>query len=759
MLKKFALVCMIGASFTLIAQKSEYLNNFTQGNLLFLERNYSMALDNYKLAYLVDSSNANINFKIGQCYLNLHSRKKMALPYMEKAVTNISKAYDEDDARMKSAPPYAIYYLAASLHYAGRFQEAIDQFQKYLKIIKSSRKDEVEEIQRQIEMCNNGITLSAKPENVVITNLGDSVNTQYPEDGPVVTADESMMLFTSRRSGERDIDGRFFEDIFITKTDSLNKWGGAAKLFSAINSEADEATLGLSPDGQTAYIFVSKEATGGDLYFSKLGPDHNWTKPESFGEEVNSKHHESHITVSPDGNTVFFSSDRPGGIGGTDLYIITKKSDGKWSLPTNLGPSVNTKYNEDAPYFHPDGKMLFFSSEGHTSIGGLDLFYTMVTRDAQGGVSCSTPVSLGVPLNTTDDDEFYVPTANGRFAYFSSAREGGKGDFDLYKIEMKTPLPVDPLVILKGNVTFEDGKPAPDKAEINVFDAATGDKIGSTQANPLTGKYVMILKPESTGKKYKVNYDATGFQSIAYNFEVEANYSYKEVINDADFEFMDKSGKSGTVSLNGTVKNDKGAFIPGVLINIKDNKTGELIKSYTTSSDSGSFYFAVSKGRNYNISFEASGYLFQSQNIDVPKKKDFTNIRKDIILDPVKTGAKMVMNNIFFDFNKANLRQESLVELENVVKLLTDNAGVSIEISGFTDSRGNAALNNRLSQLRADAVVAYLAGKGVDAKRLVAKGYGKLHPIAPNNLPNGRPDADGMQKNRRVEMKILEKKD
>lgn len=755
----FLVAFILLVSVTLYPQKRLYLKSVEEGNYLFMEKNYPMAMQSYEMAYSIDSTNSNINYKIGLCYLNLASKKKKALRYLEKASRNITRNYDEDDPALKYAPMDAIYQHARALHFNARFEEAKAEFEKYKRIVGDKNKDRVEEIDRQIQMCNNAIELMKKPADVKIKNLGDSINTESPDYGPVVNADESYMLFTSRRpgstGGERGIDGNFYEDIYASHRKSDGTWGTAQKLFSLINTSSNEATIGLSPDGQKVYIY--KDDNGGDLYYSTLTGE-IWSGITSFGEEINSPYWETHISVSADGNSLFFSSDRPGGLGGLDLYRCVRLPNGKWSKALNLGPRINSKYDEDAPYLHPDGKKLFFSSEGHNSMGGLDIMYAEISTDENGNMVWSDPTNIGVPINTPDDDEFYVPSVDGRHAYFSSAREeAGFGDHDIYVADLPKGISVEPLVLLRGVVEFDGEHTHPDKVSISVFDSETGELVATAIPNFTTGKFILILNPGPHGKRYKVNYEATGYQPISHSINVEPGSAYQVIDHEIDFDFINMESKAaGTISLSGTVKNEKGVFIPGVQINVKDNNTGNLIHTYTTASDSGYYYFVVDRGKNYNVSFEAPGYLFQSYNIDIPKKPDYVELKKNIVLEKIHEGAKVVLNNIFFDKNKSTLRKQSMVELETVYKLLKENPHMVIEISGHTDNQGNDATNMKLSQTRAQAVVNHLTKKGIPKKQLIGKGYGETQPIAPNTLPNGKPDLAGQQMNRRVEMKIVE---
>ncbi len=747
------LFCVI--TITLFSQKRNYLKNFSEGNYLFLEKNYLMAVQSFELAYAVDSINSNINYKMGLCYLNIPAKKKKALRFMERAVVNIAKNYDEDEPSVKSAPVDAIYYHGKALHYASKFPEAVAEFQKYLKIIGLRNKEKAEDVKRLVEMCNNAIMLSQNPEHVTITNLGDSINTEFSDYGPVVNADESLMLFTSRRpgstGGERGVDGNYYDDVYSSHRNPDGSWSTSAKLFSLINTNSNEAVIGLSFDGQKAYFYKDE-----DLYYSTLTGE-TWSALIPFGGDINSKSFETHISFSTDESVLFFVSDRPGGLGGKDIYRCVKLPNGIWSAPFNLGPSINSKYDEDAPYLHPDGKKLFFSSEGHTSIGGLDVFYSIISLDTTGNLICSAPISLNMPINTPDDDEFYVPTTNGIHAYFSSARDGGHGDQDIYIADLPKAIQLDPLVLLKGFVTFDGGHDRPEKTEIRVFDEETKKLVALCKPNAVTGKYLMVLNPGPLGKKYLLKYEATGFQPSSQIIDVLPGSAYSVIDKEVELEFINiESKSSNTISMGGLITNEDLESIVDVQIIVKDNNTGQLLNTYTTSSDVGFYYIVLEKGRNYNISFEAPGYLFQSQNVDIPKKPDHVEIMKSIKLAHIQKGAKMVLNNIFFDKNKAVLRKQSMLEMETVYKLMKEKPELVMEISGHTDNQGNDATNKKLSLARAEAVVTFLKTKGIPAKQLVAKGYGKSQPVASNTLPDGKPDPIGQQRNRRVEMLIVD---
>jgi outer membrane protein OmpA-like peptidoglycan-associated protein len=736
--------------------KSEYRENFTQGNLLILEQNYPLALKYFLDAYKIDSSNANINYKVGFCYLQSANEKNKALPYLEKAVQNISHNYNDMEPREKKAPEMALYYLGTAYRLAYKFNESNTYFNRFKEIVGDKNKELANDLTKQVETNFNAVELMKDTAVVTIVNLGDSVNSAYPDYSPVVSADESTLIFTSRRpgstGGDKTDNDQFYEDIYISQKGKDGKWGSPKSIGDNINSSDNEADISLSPDGQQ--LFVYRGVNGGDIYYSNLEGD-TWGPLVALGSEINSPAWETHATQTVDGNTIYFVSDRKeGSYGGRDIWRCVKLPNGKWSMPLNLGPTINTPYDEDAPFIHPDGITLFFSSTGHKTMGGFDVFKSVKDDDGK----WSEPENLKSPINTPDDDVFYMQGINGKRGYLSSVRPGGKGEKDLYMINFEQAI-AEPLTLLKGYLTFDGTTKIPDVVQIMATDMESGLVVQEVKPNSVTGKYLLILNPGTEGKTYTVSYEAEGYQPINETITIPPNSAYQEIDKELSLKGVNFESKVlGTISVSGTVKNQEGKIIPGAKIIVKDNASGKLIDTYYTNSDSGSYYFVLNRGQNYNISYEAEGYLFQSENVNVPKQPEFSALSKNIVLEQVKAGAKIVLNNIFFDSNKATLRKESSLEIDKVIKLMQDYPDLKIEVAGHTDSKGNDDANLKLSQLRSQSVVAALAKKGIDAKRLVAKGYGETVPVAPNVMPNGKPDLKGMQLNRRVELKILESK-
>ena len=635
------------------------LNGFSQNdkkNLKNAERHiqyeeYAQAIPELEKAINLNSSNAESRFLMGMCLFITH--KKAA------AEVHLRKAYQLNPEVSNELN----YYYAQSLHYTLKFDEAIVMYKRAL--ANFSPKDvEYEKIQRAIKNCEYGKESVKKPNGAKIVNVGVAINSAFSEHSPVITADESMMIFTSRRPGNTGsaADGSYHdEDIYMTEKVN-DKWTKPVNLGKPINTKDHDASIGLTPDGQKMYIYKNPPGNG-DIFECELKGS-TWSSPRNMGSPINTKSYETTVSISFDGKTLFFASDRPGGYGDLDIYMTVLQKDGKWTEPKNMGPKINTALAEDAPFYHPNGRTLFFSSDGHESIGGYDIFKTEL--DEKG--NWSQPENLGYPINTPDDDIYFVLSADGKHGYYSSAKENGFGEKDIYQIIM----PVDP---------------PPVKAEVK----DTTAKVVKTK--PVAINTLTILK--------------------------------------------------------GTVNESVSSKPVEASIKVIDNTKNLMIAEFNSNSSTGKYLVSLPSGKNYGIQVEAEGYLFHTENVDIPLARGFQEIIKNIELKKIEIGSSIVLRNIFFDHDAATLRPESVSELERLRKLLTDVPNLVIEISGHTDDVGSDTYNQKLSERRAQAVVKYLVDNGVIESRLQAIGYGEAQPIESNDGPEGR------QNNRRTEFKIL----
>ncbi|MBC7696607.1 MAG: OmpA family protein [Burkholderiales bacterium] len=734
------------------SNKALYREKFTEGNYLLLENNYVLALKNFKEAYQIDSSSANINYKLGLCYLQSPSEKYKAIYHLEKAVQNVIHNYSPENVNEKRASDLSYYYLGEAYRLNYNFIASYVYFKKFKDLIGDRNAELTADLDKQLQSNTNAQEFTKDTAKVRIVNLGDSINSTFPDYSPVVSADESTLIFTSRRpestGGEKTDDNQYLEDIYISNKRKDGNWSEAKPIGSTINTIGNEASVGLSPDGTKLFVYV--DINGGDIYYSNLEGE-KWSPLLPLGPSVNTVDWETHATITVDGSTLYFVSNRKeGGYGGRDIWRCVKLPNGMWSLATNMGPTINTAEDEEAPFIHPDGVTLFFSSKGHKNMGGFDIFKT--TKNEEG--KWSEPENLRAPINTPDDDIFYVQSADGKRGYVSSARRGGLGDKDIYRIDFERAI-AEPLTLLKGVLTFNGANKQPSNARITVMDEVNL-VVQDIRPNEKTGRYIMILAPGIKGKTYSVNFEANGYQPISISLIIPPNSSYQEIEKEFILQMINLETKTlGTMGVKGIVRNKEGKSIPGAAIVLKDNLSGKLLETFYTTIDSGSYYFVVNRGQNYNISYESKGYLFHSENINVPKVAEYSVMQKDVILDRVEVGSKIVLNNIFFDSNKSILRKESEVEIDKLVALMKDYPELVIEVSGHTDNKGNDAANMTLSQTRSQAVVNALIRKGIKRDMLIAKGYGETVPIAPNALPKGKPNLKGMQLNRRVEMKIV----
>jgi hypothetical protein len=524
MQKHILLIILLTLSrFSLQAQdKAEYRQKFTEGSYLILEENYTQALKSFLGAYAIDSSNANINYKVGFCYLKTVTEKAKALPYLEKAVRKTTEKYTDMEPREESAPIHAYYYYGQALHLNYRFDEAIANFEKFKSFLRAKQKDLVEDVDRQIQMSNNAKSLVAAPVNVIIKNMGDSINTSFPEYSPVMSADEKTLIFTSRRQGstggDKTIEDQYYEDIYVSYRKSDSSWTTPVSISPNINSVTHEATVGLTADAQTLLIY--KDGNGGDIYYSTLDGN-NWSFPTGMGSDINSANWETSACLTPDGNTLYYVSNRPGGMGGRDIWKCVKLPNGKWSLSVNLGAPINTKYDEESPFIHPSGNVLFFSSKGHQSIGGFDIFFS-----SRGENGWDAPLNIGYPINTTDDDVFYVTSPDGKRGYYSSSsRAEGYGEKDLYVISIPERKE-QPLVLIKGFIVPMDGQQLPPNLEIIATNNETGIIAGTYKPLMRDGSFTIIIPP---GSNYNLSYTNDGQEFFNEVMEVPADAAYQEI--------------------------------------------------------------------------------------------------------------------------------------------------------------------------------------------------------------------------------------
>lgn len=502
--------------------EGSFKNQFKKVEGLLYDEMYTQALPLAKELYISDSTNANVTSMLGQAYLGVGDQKK-AIYYLEKAVPMVSLMYSESDYKEKKAPGVTYYYLAKAYHFDYRFEDAVANYYNYRSFIDMGDLELYSQVGLDIKMAETASLIYENPVEIEAKNLGAGINTEYPEYSPVISADGSTLIFTSRRKGstggKKDVDGLFFEDIYVCRNQGGN-WSAPVGIGSNINSDKHEASIGLSPDGTKLFIYKS-EGNAGDIYMSEL-KDNNWTVPERLGEGVNTKDWETHASINKGGDTLYYVSDMKGGIGGRDIYYSVLLPNGEWSMGRNLGSNINTELDEEAPFISYDGSELIFSSKGHNSMGGFDIFTS--TRD---GNTWSTPINIGYPINSPKDDIFFVTTPDGKYAYYSSQMEGGYGEKDLYLINLKfKEKQVLNVTVMQGEIKVSGSPVAIKDASIVVTDLASGSMEGMYKPRPDNGRYIFILEP---GKSYKVTYSCLNYPPVEETIKVPTDSRYAEI--------------------------------------------------------------------------------------------------------------------------------------------------------------------------------------------------------------------------------------
>lgn len=638
---KFSLFCLsLFVSLSSFSQRSLKAIK-SEANEYFRVEEYHHALPLFLKVDSLQPNDPEVSYRIGVCYYQSEYKLK-GLSYFEKAKKLMHKHHELD------------LMLGRLYHLHHDFDKAIEHYnhhKKYINTKSAEGQEAMAEVALYITQCENAKELIKKPVDYEITNLGPNINSKFSDYAPVISADESELIFTSKRNtttggGYDEINDCYFEDVYIALK-SGGGWGEAKNIGAPINTNGHDAAIGLSPDGQKLFVYKPQPGSrlAGDIYVSDEQGE-QWKAPVKLGPTINTDYWESHATISADEQTLYYTSDKPGGKGHKDIYVSKRMPSGEWSVSEDLSTKINTEFDEDGPFLHPDGKTLYFSSKGHKSMGGYDIFKTVYNEEKR---EWSEPENVGYPLNTADDDLFIVWSADGTRAYFASIRADTYGEKDIYMAKRKEVSNF--VVVLKGHVVDKTTK-KPIAATITVHNLTSNQPVGVLNSNSATGKYVVVLPV----------------------------------------------------------------------------------------------------GKNFSVTAEAPGYVFNSEHVEVPEPDKFLELEKLIELEPVgKKDQVATLNNVFFDYDKATLRPQSKTELDRLVKLLQENKEGYVEIAAHTDSVANNTYNAKLSSARAKSVVDYLIQNGIDSTKLLPIGYGEDFPVASNTTSEGR------QLNRRCEFIFVDK--
>jgi len=707
-------------------------------------RNYTEALPKFEEAIKAGEKNPMVYYKTGVCY-----QKSIEITEQTKAIS-----YFEYAIKNGAAVPNTIHFDLGELYLRNEeLQNAIDSYTRYKDIMKNDKKA-VSQADRAIEIAHSAVAFMSVGRKATVHNFDQTINSKYTEYNPVLSADESVMAFTALRpnTGKTRSGDKFIEEILI----SYNKSGTWTEpVVVPVASEYNVGTAGISADGQRMLIFMGGATDPGNIFVINKTAT-GWANPSILASTLNSKYLESTASITPDAKTIYFSSNRLGGAGGMDIFKIDLQANGTWSQPVNLGAPINTKDNEDAPYIHPDKKTIFFTSDGHNTMGGRDIFFSKLVND-----KWTNPENMGYPINTTANDNYFTLIADGTRGYFSSDRKGGFGSQDIYYLDMPEGSSNIPLTMIKGRIlNSETGKPIPTK--IYLIDNETNKKLDFVyDPDPETGNYLIILPP---AKNYDMVIESEGFLPYTLNINVPNQDYFYELYQQINL----KTIKQFDVVVGQEVQ-VKNAFYDAnqdVTADLRKTHEAKLVQSGNVDIYDMMLDLVAAgdqEGINYvlelihmsntieNINFENSNtkleiatrqyYYDESDESKFESKKleDKTILALPTFMvtdeaskqknqpKKVSTYDKAALTKsvkVYFDAGKSELKTQYSAALDDILKVLQTYPDLGIEISGFASAEGSEEMNRDLSNKRAIEVLNYVNHRGVVRRRVVAKGYG-----------------------------------
>jgi outer membrane protein OmpA-like peptidoglycan-associated protein/tetratricopeptide (TPR) repeat protein len=646
----------------------------------FTHRKQSTEL--FVLAIKMNPKNARANFMAGKSIM-LTIRKEESLAYYRKAF-KLDPKVDEE----------ILYYIGQGYQYSEKFDSAIqfyERFNKYLaRTLNFNKSMKISEVNRKIFECRNAKIFKANPVDVTISDLSTKINSEWPDYAPNVNADETLMVFTSRRpEGNMNPsvadDHEYYEDIYYARRVN-GEWQEAKNIGPPLNSQFHNASVNLTPDGKEMFIY--NDDHGGDIFSSRLGKDGAWSAPKSL-EGINTEFIENSATITSDGQRLYFTSDRPGSYGGTDIYTAVKNKNGRWVDVQNLGPTVNTELDEEDVFISINGDHLYFSSNGHAGMGDMDIYRSAYDSSNH---RWQDPLNLGYPINSVENDIYFVLSGDEKHAYYSSVKAANKGEQDIYRIDMENWKPADlsQSEFIDASLAKEEKEEAAKKAEKDSGPSSVSLEIvvlDDISSEPLDAKVALLTQrkqtiPSLAGRKGNFRFEWTNESGLNARYELTiARDGYMPHVSPMYFYLLDRgTGKQvirDTIRLSKLGSQDLGHFI-------------------TTGSD-------------------------------------------------IKTMPQIIPVH----FENDSSIPGSYDGIKTIVKLMKDNPGIKVEIAGHTDDVGPSEYNLTLSCRRAESVRNYIIFSGIDAGRVMAAGYGEYRPLADNKTTEGR------QLNRRTEFTII----
>ncbi len=483
---------------------------FQDAEYFLMTEDYPEALSAYLRMNRSDNENANIAYRIGMCYLNIPGQKTKAVPYLEMASKHISAKYNESTFGEKAAPLQTLFLLGTAYQIANKLEQAKGVFRQYESFLNVKDVYESDYVDRQIAACDYAAMQMKEPVPVEVTDMGKIIPRDRPDFGAVMSADGNTILYMTEE--------KFYKAIWMVKKTN-NRWSNPVNLTPQVGSDGDAYPTSISRDGTTMYL-VRLSGFDADIYISHFEHE-TWSKMKKLDKPVNSKYYETHACIAPDEKTLYFTSNRKNGLGGIDIYYSTLDKKGRWSEPVNLGPVINTPYNEETPFICDDGVTLYFSSQGHEGMGGFDIFKSQKQPDG----NWSEPVNIGYPLNTTDDNLFFYPLENGAKALYTGSLGVGNKYGIVNEIEIR-PSPLAKNVLINGSLTTGDNlKDFGQGFTIRIVDKKTNDTISILKPDPETG----VFSDSLTNGNYEIIASAVGYEKQVKTLNIQSDYQRSDM--------------------------------------------------------------------------------------------------------------------------------------------------------------------------------------------------------------------------------------
>lgn len=705
----------------------------------------------------IKPESSNYNYRKG--YLALAARKDfiVAMRHLQIATRDTDKNYDMYSSREESAAVDAFYHLAVCYHLDEQIDKAREHYQLFIDA--SAKKSElVKMAELGIVQCKVAEYNIANPKTAIVKNIGTVVNTNTSEYSPVISLDGNSLYFTSRRQWVDESSDEFKdpqlnqypEDIYVSYQDFDGEWTSPEKL-AFCNNEFNEATIAVSSDEKQIYVY--KDATGGgDIYFSDFTGNKFAELNELDYTDVNTKFWETHCTMTPDGQTMYFVSERPEGYGGRDIYRIVRLPNGDWSKAQNMGPTINTPYDEDSPYIDINNKTMYFGSNGPKSMGGFDILVSF--KDDEG--SWSDPMNLGTPINSTGDDLFYTTTVDGLRGYLTSFRKGGHGDLDIYEIQ-NDYLGNYPFSTLRGTFISLLDEEIPDDMQVKLLcPTCEQEKSKIADLRVKNGGYFSVLE---RCKEYTIeHFNGEGVLLSSETFSTACDSQNEEI--EKNIYIGDYILKLGVADAADAKR------IEDAKIEILKATDGSNVSTYATNVEGNVISDLLAKNKigdraRYDVRISKKGYITQTFVIDTVLGTNGV-ISFEYLLQKAEIGSDLTvtlkLNPIYFDLDKSNIRPDAALELDKIVKIMNDNPEMKIELGSHTDCRASKAYNMRLSSERAKSSAQYISERITNPSRIYGKGYGEsklLNQCECEGTKVSDCSEEEHQLNRRTEFRIV----